>query len=64
VTTVQSSRQPAEELQLGDTGGGREEKKRERMGREVSGRSRELAPAGKDELERARGRRRNYLRGE
>jgi hypothetical protein len=34
------------------------------MGKEGSGKSRELAPAGKDEMERARGRRRTYLRGE
>jgi hypothetical protein len=40
------------------------EEKRERMGKEGSGKSRELAPAGKDEMERARGRRRTYLRGE
>jgi hypothetical protein len=54
VATVESSRQPAEELQLGDAGGARrEEKKRERMGREGSGRSRELVPTGKDEMERA-----------
>jgi hypothetical protein len=34
------------------------------MGKEGSDKSRELAPAGKDEMERARGRRRTFLRGE
>jgi hypothetical protein len=61
---VESRQQAVEELQLGDARGARREEKRERMGREGSGRSRELAPAGKDEMQQARGRRRTYLRGE
>jgi hypothetical protein len=49
---VESSQQPVEKLQHGDAGGARrEEKKRERMGREGSIILRELAPAGKDEMQ-------------
>jgi hypothetical protein len=64
--TVESRRQAVEELHLGHAGGARrEEKKREREweGRGVADQGSSRA-AGKDEMQRARGRRRTYLRGE